>query len=351
MRKIFKHLLYILFFNLILFSNTAGSKEAGESMKTAEIYFAGGCFWGVQEYFSRLPGVISTETGYANSNIDNPGYEDVCNGRSTASETVAIKYDPEKISLADLTAHFFQIIDPVSVNRQGNDRGPQYRSGVYYTDEVQHEILKNLFAREQGKLGQPIATELLPLKNFWPAEAYHQDYLKKNPGGYCHINLTTRDIDKSSAKNMSKKYAKPANADLEKKLTPEEYAVTQRAATEPAFSGKYWDNHKPGIYVDVATGQPLFSSSDKFESGSGWPSFTRAIDQDAVLGFVDKSHGMTRIEAKSSAGNSHLGHIFPDGPRQKGGLRYCINSAALRFIPLEDMDKEGYGDLKHLVTN
>lgn len=346
-KKFFNLLLCLLFFNLILGSGIAESKEMGKDMKT--IYFAGGCFWGVQEYFSRLPGVISTETGYANSNIDNPSYRDVCNGHSTASEAVAIKYDPEKISLADLTAHFFQIIDPLSVNRQGNDHGPQYRSGVYYTNEEQYETLKKLFAREQGQLGQPIATELVPLKNFWPAETYHQDYLKKNPGGYCHINLTPRNIDKSSDQN--EKYAKPANAELEKRLTPEEYAVTQHAATEPVFSGRYWDNHRHGIYVDVATGQPLFSSSDKFESGTGWPSFTRPINQDAVLGFVDKSHGMTRIEAKSSGGNSHLGHIFPDGPRQTGGLRYCINSAALRFIPLEDMDKEGYGDLKHLVRN
>lgn len=319
---------------------------AGAAMEE-EIIYAGGCFWGVQEYFSRLPGVLESQTGYANSNRKNPTYQEVCSGATNAAEAVRIKFDPEKISLDDLTRRFFMIIDPVSVNRQGNDRGTQYRTGIYYLNKDQLPTLELAYAQEQGKLGEPLAVELMPLENFYPAEDYHQDYLKKNPNGYCHINLNSLAQPRKSVVD-EKKYPKPSEAGLKAKLSRNEYAVTQEAMTEPPFSNGYWNNHARGIYVDAATGEPLFSSSDKYDSGTGWPSFTKAIDPDVILGSVDKSHGMTRIEAKSRSGKSHLGHIFPDGPN--GGERYCINSAALRFIPYDEMDHEGYGDLKYLVT-
>lgn len=330
-----------------LFAVLLATVARGEDMER-EIYFAGGCFWGVQEYFSRIPGVVKTEAGYANSIVDKPDYQQVCSGQTRAAESVRIVYDPQKVSLAELVKSLFAIIDPLSVNRQGNDRGSQYRTGIYYTDAAQAEELKKLYAQEQGKYGVPLAVELGPLKNFWPAEEYHQDYLKKNPGGYCHINLD-RPTQAGKSRVDENRYPLPDTVILQQRLTPAEFAVTRQGATERAFTGAHWDRHDAGIYVDVATGEPLFSSADKFDSGTGWPSFTRAIDPDVILGQVDNSHGMQRIEALSRSGKSHLGHIFADGPRAAGGQRFCINSAALRFIPYADMDKEGYGYLKPLV--
>lgn len=313
-----------------------------------EIYFAGGCFWGLQEYFSRIQGVFETQAGYANSRIANPSYNEVCSGQTNAAETVKILYDTKKISLENLVKKFFAIIDPLSVNRQGNDIGTQYRTGIYYSNAEQKKAIEQVYAMEQGQYGKLLAVEVLPLQNFYPAEDYHQNYLKKNPGGYCHINLN-KNLDEKNNSYDSSRHIRPDISDLKNRLANEEFAVTQKAATEPAFSGKYWNNYEPGIYVDIATGEPLFSSKDKFDSGTGWPSFTKSIDREAILGFIDTSCGMQRIEAKSRIGNSHLGHIFPDGP--KTGLRYCINSASLRFVPLSEMDSEGYGSLKHLVTD
>lgn len=332
---------------VFLFLILSSWQTAGAAMEET-IYLAGGCFWGVQEYFSRLPGVVSTQTGYANSRIANPDYRTVCSGSTNAAETVKVVYDPAKITLQEILDNFFAIIDPVALNRQGNDMGTQYRTGIYYTNPDQVEIIKQAYALEQGKYGYPLAVEVMPLNNFWPAEEYHQDYLKKNPGGYCHISLEQKpELKKTN--NGSPKYELPDAATVAKNLSPQEYAVTQRGETDPPFQSRYWNNHEPGIYVDVVTGEPLFSSSDKFDSGTGWPSFSKEIAPDAVTGHFDSSHGMQRIEARSRIGRSHLGHIFPDGPRQSGGLRYCINGAALRFVPYEEMDKAGYGDLKHLV--
>lgn len=310
----------------------------GEEMEK-RIWFGGGCFWGVQEYFSRLPGVISTKTGYANSRVENPGYKEVCAGDTGAVEAVEIVYDPATTDLEYLVDCLFEIINPFSVNRQGNDVGEQYRTGVYYKGESERAELEKIFASLQGLAGRPFAVELLPLENFYPAEEYHQDYLKKNPGGYCHINLSKKPP--LPAKKLAKTWKKPSKGELREKLTSMQYEVTQNSATEPPFTGAHWNRHEPGIYVDVATGEPLFASSDKFDSGTGWASFTRPIARGHVAGFKDDSHGMRRIEARSIAGDSHLGHIFPDGPT---GLRYCINDAALRFIPEKDMEKAGYGE-------
>lgn len=323
----------------------ASSAHAAERPHRREIYLAGGCFWGVEEFFSRVPGVRETEVGYANGSAESPTYEQVCAGDTGHAETLRIAYDARAVSLTKLLDLYFGIIDPTSVNRQGNDVGSQYRTGIYYTDEADlAEITAAADAVKSG-LTKPFAVEIEPLSAFWPAEAYHQDYLKKNPNGYCHISFDgLRDYrpDTASAK---KGYAKPSDEELRARLSEEEYSVTQRAATERPFTGKYNDHKERGIYVDIATGEPLFSSSDKFDSGCGWPSFTRPLYPAAVKHRSDTSHGMHRIEVRSSEGDSHLGHVFPDGPRDKGGLRYCINSASLKFIPLSEMEAAGYGDL------
>ena len=329
-------------------SQTAAADSA---QQLRDIYYAGGCFWGVEEYFSRIPGVREVSVGYANGKTQHPSYEDVCRRETGHAETVHVRYDPDAVSLKTLTERFFAIIDPVSVNRQGNDVGVQYRTGIYYTRDEDKSTLEAVMREEAKKHSAPLAVELRPLSHYSLAEEYHQRYLKKNPHGYCHIDFSSLDdiLESPPAPLEPKQYAKPAEADLLKKLSPEEYRVTQRAGTEAAFSGKYWDHRERGIYVDVATGEPLFVSTDKFDSGCGWPSFTRPIEPEAVVETTDRSHGMIRTEIRSRAGDSHLGHVFPDGPEDKGGLRYCINSAALRFVPYDDMDKEGFGKLKPLV--
>lgn len=310
----------------------------------ATIFLAGGCFWGVDEYFSRIPGVVETTSGYAQSQIASPTYEQVCSGGTGAAETVRVVYDPAKVSLQTLVRQYFKIIDPYAVNRQGNDIGTQYRTGIYYNNPDDRELLDTLVENEEKKAGRKFAVQIQPLENFYPAEQYHQDYLKKHPGGYCHINFDSlRDIEAETP------WKKPADAEIRQKLSREQYIVTRQSGTEPPFSGQYWDNHEPGIYVDIVTGEPLFLSSDKFDSGTGWPSFTRPVEEGAVKQKVDESHGMRRVEVRSSIGDSHLGHVFNDGPREKGGLRYCINSAALRFVPLRDMAGEGYGYLENRI--
>lgn len=323
-----------------------GINYEGKALK--DIWLAGGCFWGVQAYFARIPGVAHTTVGYANGKTPNPTYEEVCTGRPGHAETLHVQYDPECVSLGTLLRHFFRIIDPTALNRQGNDYGVQYRSGIYYRDANDLPVIRSVIAAVQQQIGRPVVTEVKPLTNFYAAEDYHQDYLEKNPGGYCHINfasLTDATLDEKDG-FMSvdpQKYHKPDPETLKQNLDPLQYSVTQHSHTEPPFENDYWDNHEPGIYVDVITGEPLFTSKDKFDSGCGWPSFTKPIDPDSIVYCSDRSYGMTRTETRSRAGDSHLGHVFEDGPRDKGGLRYCINSAALRFIPLADMEKEGYG--------
>lgn len=326
--------------------------EGGNMENLKEIYFAGGCFWGVEEYFSRIPGVRDAVSGYANGQTENPTYEEVCSGLTGHAETVRVSYEPRIVSLETLTEQFFQIIDPTVRDRQGNDAGRQYRTGVYYADAAEQGSLERIFAAEQKKYKQKIVTELAPLENFCAAEEYHQDYLKKNPGGYCHIDFSALDGLKAKAPPApEREYAKLSAAELRKKLTPTQYAVTQEAATERPFANEYFDNREPGLYVDVVTGAPLFSSEAKFDSGCGWPSFSKPIDPAAVAERHDDSYGMSRTEVRSQTGDSHLGYVFDDGPRDKGGLRYCINSAALRFIPYDKLNEEGYGEFKHLCES
>ncbi|WP_247940041.1 peptide-methionine (R)-S-oxide reductase MsrB [Streptococcus gordonii] len=305
----------------------------------AEIYLAGGCFWGLEEYFSRIEGVKKTTVGYANGQVESTNYQLI--HQTDHAETVHLIYDEERVSLREILLYYFRVIDPLSVNKQGNDVGRQYRTGVYYTDEGDKAVIEQVFAEQEKQLGQKIAVELEPLRHYVLAEDYHQDYLKKNPGGYCHINVN----DAYQPLVDPGQYEKPTDAELKEQLTQEQYQVTQNSATERPFHNAYNATFEEGIYVDVTTGEPLFFAADKFESGCGWPSFSRPIAREVLRYYEDKSHGMERIEVRSRSGNAHLGHVFTDGPESAGGLRYCINSAALRFIPKEKIEAEGYAYL------
>jgi len=310
----------------------------------SEIYLAGGCFWGLEKYMKSVRGVLSTEAGYANGKYENPGYEEVCGGDTGHAETVKVEYDAGTVPLGFLLSLYFEAIDPTAVNRQGCDRGIQYRTGIYYTDPDDLPVIERAIEGLQKGYDRPIAVEVKPLINFSPAEEYHQDYLGKNPGGYCHIGPALFE-KAASARVDPGKYSAADREKLRETLTETQYEVTQHAATEPPFKNDFWNHREDGIYVDVTTGEPLFSSKDKFDSGCGWPSFTKPIDPLTVNEKKDFSYGMIRTEVKSRVGGAHLGHVFDDGPRESGGLRYCINSASLRFVPRENMEKEGYGYL------
>ena len=314
----------------------------------AEIYLAGGCFWGLEKYIGAIRGVITTEVGYANGTTPDTTYEKVCGGSGHA-EAVKVVYDPNILPLGFLLSLFYEAIDPTSVNRQGNDRGIQYRTGIYYTDISDRPVIEQSLSQLQEQLGKPVVIEAAPLSGYCPAEAHHQKYLDLNPGGYCHIG-PDKLIRASSAVVNPAAYIKTDKQALEDILSPEQYDVTQKSATEPPFQNMYWDHALEGIYVDITTGEPLFSSADKFDSGCGWPSFSRPVDPNVVREKRDLSHGMIRTEVRSRVGDAHLGHVFNDGPEEKGGLRYCINSASLRFIPKEDMEHEGYGYLLEYIN-
>lgn len=324
---------------------TIMEKPDYSNVRLKEIYLAGGCFWGMEAYLERIYGVADAVSGYANGHTENPKYEDLLYNNSGHAETVQVKYDPERISLQALLTYYMKVVDPTSINQQGNDKGLQYRTGIYYTDPAEEKIIREFLAEQQKKYEKPIRIENLPLDNFTKAEDYHQDYLQKNPNGYCHIDLNKAQeivID-------SWKYHKPSEQELRQRLSESQYAVTQQNDTERPFSNEYWDNKEAGIYVDVATGEPLFVSTDKYDSGCGWPSFTKPISKDVLTYQEDKSHNMNRTEVRSRTGDSHLGHVFEDGPKEEGGLRYCINSASLRFIPKAEMKEKGYEYLLPLV--
>ena len=245
----------------------------------AEIYLAGGCFWGTEHFLKQIRGVESTEVGYANSIINQPTYQQVCSGETNAAETVKVVYDPETVNLSLLLDLYFKTIDPTSLNRQGNDRGTQYRTGIYYTNKADIAIINQAVRALADQYKNPIAIEVKPLTNFYPAENYHQDYLDKNPNGYCHINPALFEMARKANAPKSKVYQKPDDTVLRQQLSAEQYAVTQKNATEPAFRNEYWDEYRPGIYVDITTGEPLFVSTDKFDSGCGWPSFSQPIQR------------------------------------------------------------------------
>lgn len=343
-----------LFFGIVWIGEIQGeemNEKKEEQMSAgnqAEIYFAGGCFWGTEHFMRQIRGVKGTEVGYANGNIKHPTYEQVCSGNTGAAETVRVIYDPREVKLDLLLELYFKTIDPTSLNRQGGDRGSQYRTGIYYTDKEDLPAIESALAELAKGYKNPVVVEVKPLSNFYQAEDYHQDYLDKNPGGYCHISPDLFDFARKA--NAARVFKKPDDVTLRSKLTLEQYAVTQKNATEKPFQNAYWDEFREGIYVDITTGEPLFVSTDKFESGCGWPSFSKPIQENLVSERQDLSHGMKRIEVRSETGDAHLGHVFNDGPQDKGGLRYCINSASLRFVPKDRMKEEGYADYLYLFT-
>lgn len=317
--------------------------ETGTEKTKKEIYLAGGCFWGLEEYFSKVRGVEEVTVGYANGNVDVTSYELL--RKTEHAETIHVVYDENTVDLRSILLYYFRVVDPVSLNKQGNDTGKQYRTGIYYVHNDDLPIIEQAMQDEKIKLGKVLAVEVAPIKNYVEAEEYHQDYLKKNPDGYCHI-----DVDKANIPLIDiGKYPKPTDEELHKKLTSQQYNVTQKGVTEGAFSNQYWDVFAVGIYVDIVTGEPLFSSLDKFESDCGWPSFSKPISSEVVKFKEDTSFQMKRVEVLSRSGNSHLGHVFEDGPIESGGLRFCINSASILFIKKTDMKAQGYGYLESLV--
>lgn len=299
------------------------------------IYLAGGCFWGVEEYFSRINGVIEATSGYANGKEEEASYKTL--SETDHAETVRVIYNPLIIKLENILEYYFDIIDPFSVNKQGNDIGRQYRTGIYYENEIDGEKVIDFLKNKVEELGQEVAVEVEPLRHFVKAEEYHQDYLKKNPGGYCHINLS----------NTPSGHVKENMKSIMDFLTEEEFDVTIKQGTEKPFTGEYNDHYEEGIYVDIISGEPLFSSEHKYDAGCGWPSFTRSMLGSRIDEFEDLSLGRVRTEIRSKAG-SHLGHVFDDGPKEAGGKRYCVNSAAIRFIPKDKIEEEGYSKFMKL---
>jgi peptide methionine sulfoxide reductase msrA/msrB len=311
------------------------------------IYLAGGCFWGMEKLMKAIQGVKKVTSGYANgSGGYDAVYEKVCTGKTGFRETVKVEYDPSSVSLDAILAVYFYVIDPTVKNKQGNDAGSQYQTGVYYTDDESKAAAERISALEAERYGK-FAVEVAPLSNFYPAEEYHQNYLEKNPGGYCHI--PGADIKTVASMRIDPgDYIRPSKEIIKEKLTKEQYDVTQKSDTEKPFSNAYQNTFDKGIYVDIVTGEPLFSSADKFESSCGWPAFSSGIEEGVLFNSSDTSHGMVRTEVRSRSGNSHLGHVFTGDSESPNGVRYCINSAALRFIPYDDMVKEGYGYLKEI---
>lgn len=311
------------------------------------IYLAGGCFWGIEHLMHSIPGVCDAQSGYANGRrAEDANYNTICSEDTGFRETVRVLYDPEIVSLDALLLAYFYVIDPALQNRQGNDIGTQYQTGIYYTNDTARAAVERIAGLERSRSTE-FYVEIGPLLNFYPAEEYHQDYLQKHPYGYCHIPI--KEIELFSTLRIDPgDYQKPAAEVIRDKLTEEQYYVTQENGTEYSFRNEYWDHFAVGIYVDVVTGEPLFSSSDKFASSCGWPAFSKPIEEPVIIERVDTSHGVIRTEVRSRAGNSHLGHVFEDDPESPNGVRYCINSAALRFIPYAHMEEEGYGYLMEL---
>jgi len=312
--------------------------------KTEKALFAGGCFWCSQAVFESLDGVKNVVVGYAGGKDENPTYQDYA--KKGYVEAFKVTYDPQKISYKKLLDVFWRSIDPTDEQGQFADRGVHYGTVIFYVNEKQKEeaLESKKLLEKSGRFAKPIVTKIVKASRFYEAEDYHKDYYKKNPMRYkLYRDASGRDtFFKKVWQNSEKEYKKPSDQDLKSKLTPLQYKVTQMNGTEEPFKNRYWDNKKKGIYVDVVSGEPLFSSEDKFVSGTGWPSFTKPLEDKNILEKEDRSLGIVRTEVRSKKADSHLGHLFTDGPGPKK-LRYCINSAAIRFIPVKDLEKEGYG--------
>lgn len=312
----------------------------------AKATFAGGCFWCMVKPFHKYEGVEGVISGYTGGHVDNPTYQQVCSETTGHLEAIEVTFDPEVISYEELLRIYWRQIDPTDGGGQFNDRGESYRPAIFYHSEEQRDTAERSKQEieNSGRFERPIEVEIRPAKTFWEAEDYHQDYYKKNPFRYEMYR-----VGSGRAKFVKEAWSdKKQKQELKDRLTPMQFKVTQENGTEPPFQNEYWDEEREGLYVDVIDGTPLFTSRDKFQSNCGWPSFARPIEEKRLDVNMDTTHHMVRTEVRSKHADSHLGHLFDDGPKELGGLRYCINSASLRFIPKEELESAGYGEYKHL---